>query len=138
MRRLSVLVVMLILFVAANAQNSLPLSAVAQVEKGGYEHLFDPPGGFTLASNNFKVSYYRLRWNIDPAVRYISGAVTSYFTLTTAGNQLVYDFDNSLVVDSIYFRNNAVLFLQGANKTLTIDLGLPLDGGTQDSLTIYY
>ncbi len=120
MGRLMVILVMLMLFVTASAQSGLPqLSTIAQAEKRGYEHRLDPPGGYTLASDNFKVSYYCLRWNIDPAVRYISGAVTSYFTMTTAGNQLVYDLDNSLVVDSIYFRNSPVSFLQDANKTVT-------------------
>src|SRR4051812_24273460 len=128
MGRLSVTMVMLMVNVAVYAQIRLPhIQTIAQAEKRGYEHRLDPPGGYTLASDNFKVSYYCLRWNIDPAVRFISGAVTSYFIMTTAGNQLVYDLDNSLVVDSIYFRNSPVSFLLGANKTVTIDLGLLLD-----------
>src|SRR3954453_16267573 len=139
MKRLSVMMLMLMLYIAAFAQSNLPNSlAIAQTEKRGSEHLLDPPGSFTLASGNFKVSYYCLRWNINPAVRYISGAVTSYFTMTTAGNQLIYDLDTSLVVDCIYFRNSPVTFLQGANKTVAIDLGLSLNAGILDSLTIYY
>ena len=139
MRRLSVMMVMLMLYVAVYAQRALPhVPKVAQAEKRGYEHRLDPPGGYTLASGNFQVSYYCLRWNINPAVRYISGSVTSYFNMTSAGNQLVYDLDNSLVVDSIYFRNSPVSYLQRANKTLTIDLGLSLAIGSQDSLTVYY
>jgi len=130
---------MLMIYIVANAQRSLPhIPNIAQLEKRGSEHLLDPPGSYTRASDNFKVTYYRLRWNINPAVRYISGAVTSYFTMTTSGNQLVYDLDNSLVVDSISFRSNAIAFLQSANKTVTIDLGLSLNAGNQDSLTIYY
>src|SRR4051794_12577257 len=139
MGRLSVTMVMLMVNVAVYAQFRLPhIQTIAQAEKRGYEHRLDPPGGYTSASDNFKVSYYRLCWNIDPAVRYISGAVTSYFTMTTAGTQLVYDLDNNLVADSIHFRNSSVSFLQGANKTLTIDLGLLLEAGSLDSLTIYY
>src|SRR5438309_11917212 len=124
MGRFLVTMVMLMLYVAVYAQSRLPhIQSIAQIEMRGYEHRLDPPGGYTLASDNFKVSYYCLRWNIDPAVRYISGAATSYFTMTTAGSQLIYDLDNSLLVDSIQFRNNLITFLQGANKTLTIDLG---------------
>ena len=31
------------------------------------------------ASSNFQVTYYRCVWDIDPAVRYIKGSVTSHF-----------------------------------------------------------
>jgi hypothetical protein len=34
------------------------------------------------ASKNFNISYYRCEWNVDPAVRYISGNVTSYYKIT--------------------------------------------------------
>src|SRR5947208_3313687 len=96
-RQFAAMAVMLMFYVGALAQkNSYNLSSIAQHEKRGYEQRLDPPGGFTLASNNFKVYYYCFRWNINPAVRYISGSVTSYFTMTAAGNQLVYDLDNSL------------------------------------------
>ena len=139
MKQIAVMMIMLMLYVALSAQSKLPhLPNIALVEKRGSEHLLDPPGSYTLASDNFKVSYYRLYWNIDPAIRYISGSVTSYFTMTTSGSQLVYDLDNSLVVDSFYFSSNTIPFLQSANKILAIDLEQSLTEGSQDSLTIYY
>ncbi|TKK64311.1 T9SS type A sorting domain-containing protein [Ilyomonas limi] len=139
MKRLAVMIVMLIHCAITHAQNKAPnLPPVAQLEKRGYEHRLDPPGSFTSASNNFHVYYYCLHWNIDPAVRYISGSVTSYFTITVAGNELVYDLDNNLIVDSVLFRNIPVAYLQNVNKTVAISLGTSLDVGSKDSLTIYY
>jgi hypothetical protein len=42
----------------------------------------------SLASDNFEVYYYRCNWNIDPAVRYISGSVTSYFKTTASTSSI--------------------------------------------------
>jgi len=139
MRQFAAVKIMLMFCVAVQAQDRLShLPATAQIEKRGYVQQLDPPDGFTLASNNFKVFYYCLRWNINPAVRYISGSVTSYVTMTASGNQLVYDLDNSLVVDSVVFRNHPVYFLQSVNKTVAVNLSVTLDAGQKDSLTIYY
>ena len=139
MRRFAVLMMMPMLFATAFAQNKLPrVPTIAQLEQKGYEHRLDPPEGFTMASNNFKVYYARMRWNINPAMRYISGSVANYFAMTVAGNELVYDLDDNLVVDSIFFRKNLLHFTQSLSKTLTINLGVSLEKDSKDSLTIYY
>lgn len=38
----------------------------------------------TMASGNFDVKYYRCEWEVDPAVRYIKGKVTVYYTITSS------------------------------------------------------
>ncbi len=135
----AMMLVLMFCVTAIYAQHPVtPLSAIATAEKRGYQQVLNPPGNFTLASGNFHVYYYCLRWTINPAMRYISGAVTSYFTITATGNQLIYDMDNHLVVDSVYFRNNAVAFVQEENKTVTVHLSATLPAGSQDAVTIYY
>lgn len=91
----------------------------------------------SLASNNFEVHYYRCNWNINPAVRQISGSVTSYFRLTQAAANIVYDFTNQLTIDSIIFRKKKVTFTR-ASTTLTINFPLTVVSGKRDSVTIYY
>lgn len=91
----------------------------------------------SLASNNFEVYYYRCNWNINPAVRQISGSVTSYFKLTKAAASIVYDFTNQLTIDSIIFRKKKVTFAR-AGTTLTINFPFTVVSGKKDSVTIYY
>ena len=92
----------------------------------------------TLASSNFSVNYYRCEWTIDPAVNYISGKVTSYFTVSAASNALVFDLYHGLKVDSIFIRKQKLVFSQSSNETLTIQLPKTYRAGKKDSLSIYY
>jgi len=91
----------------------------------------------SLASNNFEVYYYRCNWNINPAVRQISGSVTSYFRLTKAAAGIVYDFTNQLTIDSIIFRKKKVAFTR-SGTTLAINFPSTVISGKKDSVTIHY
>ncbi len=91
----------------------------------------------TSASNNFDIKYYRCEWNVDPAIRYISGKVTSYFIITTATDNISFDLVDDLIVDSIKQRNNLLSF-DHANNTLNINFESIKDAGSLDSLTIFY
>lgn len=91
----------------------------------------------SMASANFKVSYYRCEWETDPAVRYIKGAVTSYFTITAATDNISFDLMDALQVDSIKNKNRTLFFTQ-QNNTVKINLASALPLGAYDSITIYY
>lgn len=92
----------------------------------------------SMASGNFNVDYYRCNWNINPAVRYISGSVTSYFTINQLSGQITYDFDNTLTVDSVSFRGTSISFTQTPNRTLEINFGVNVNAGDRDSVTVFY
>jgi aminopeptidase N len=92
----------------------------------------------SFASPNFQVIYYRCNWNIDPAVRYISGSVTSYFKATVATNSIVYDLSTDLTVDSVICHKQQTGFSQLSNQTLQINLPLTVLKGKKDSVAIYY
>ena len=116
----------IILFIAADncfpqADNIDRTKQVATIEKMKFE-ITRQNKSLSLASNNFQVYYYRCNWNIDPAVRYISGSVIAYFKTTAAANQLIFDLTNNLTVDSVIFRNQHATFSQQTNATLVINL----------------
>lgn len=90
------------------------------------------------ASNNFKVSYYRCEWKIDPAKYYIEGNVTPYFVITSSTNSITFDLTTQLHVDSILMRGTKLFFSQVADETLNIQLPSTYASGTKDSLTIFY
>ena len=91
----------------------------------------------TSASNNYDVKYYRCEWEVNPAVRYITGKVTVYFIITSATNSIQIDLMNALTVDSVKQRNTQ-LVRQHTNNTLSFDFPAIINSGVLDSVSIYY
>ncbi len=116
---------------------SQSVTDIASIEKPGAV-ILQLTKNLSLASGNFKVSYYRCNWNIDPASRYISGSVTSYFTITAATNQIIYDLTNKLFVDSIIFHDEKIAYSQTTSNTLIINFPSTLSQNHNDSLAVFY
>ena len=91
----------------------------------------------SLASSNFQVSYYRCNWNIDPAVRYIKGSVTSHFITNSAANSIAFDLATQLTVDSVYFHGNKIPFTRPTDL-VQINFPVTIAPGQKDSVTIFY
>lgn len=91
----------------------------------------------TSASQNFDIKYYRCEWQVDPAVRYITGKVTAYFVITSATDYISFDLMNALVVDSVS-ENSNFLFFEHLNNNLKINFPSAKPVGILDSVTIYY
>lgn len=89
------------------------------------------------ASGNFRVTYYRCEWQVDPALPGIAGKVTSYLNFTSAASQVIYDLSGSLTVDSIKNKNVLLDFHQSGN-TLEISFSEEKARGETDSVSIYY
>ncbi len=90
------------------------------------------------AGANFDIKYHRFEWRVNPAVRYISGSVTTYFKAVETMNQMTFDLDNVLRVDSVKQRGNRLIFSQLADKTLQITLPQNLMADALDSVTVFY
>lgn len=89
-------------------------------------------------SGDFDVRYQRMEWQIDPAVNYIRGAITTRFETKVAGfNAVYFDLMDALTVDSVRYHGVAVAFAHNSN-VVTITLPNSLPAGTTDSLTVYY
>jgi aminopeptidase N len=114
-----------------NSQNKI----IAQ-EKEAFASVVNTQNA-SQASENFNVSYYRCEWQVDPAVHYIRGNVTSYFKITSATDNISFDLVDSLIVDSVK-QNNSQLSFKHSNNTLTINLGMAKTAGLWDSVSIYY
>ena len=91
----------------------------------------------TSASNNYDVAYYRCEWEVNPAVRYIAGKVTVYYTITSATNNIQMDLMNPLTVDSVKQRNQ-LLTRSHSNNTLSISFPATVNAGVLDSFSVYY
>ena len=112
------------------------LNKIISDEKDSYSALNSLESA-SVASQNFDIKYYRCNWKVDPGLRYITGEVTSFYKITSAGNSIVYDLTDSLHVDSVKQRNTSLSFAQSDNG-LIITFPASVAAGTFDSLTIYY
>ena len=133
---------LLLIFFSLRGLSQLPadyckqINDIALMERMSHERLNGSTGS-SSASNNFDVKYYRLEWEVDPAVRYITGKVTAYFIVTSATNSISFDMWNTLTADSVKQRN-ILLSKQQANNLLQINFASTIAAGTLDSVTIYY
>lgn len=123
--------------ITTHAQSADQLESIAKREAAHASSLrnYDQ---YSVSSNNFDVHFYRCQWTVDPAVRAISGSVTSYFTITSATATITYDLSNALVVDSVKYRGNKILFQPTSSNGLTITFPSILPANQKDSVQVWY
>lgn len=119
------------------AFNSSELDLIAKGEKDSYtgRPVMDASG--TIYT--YKVLWYRCFWNIDPAVREISGNVCVLFKPLNAGvDSLVLDMSQALLADSVKYHNGHASSWDHTGDFLIIRFANPLNSGTADSVTVFY
>ncbi|HKI89518.1 MAG TPA: M1 family aminopeptidase [Draconibacterium sp.] len=88
--------------------------------------------------HSYDLIYQRMEWNIDPAVHYISGKVTSYFVSQNEGlNEISFNLYDSLTVDSVVQGIQKINFTRSKN-ILNLQLDHSLHNQETDSVSIYY
>ncbi|HKP32113.1 MAG TPA: M1 family aminopeptidase [Chitinophagaceae bacterium] len=92
----------------------------------------------SAASNNFDIHYLRCEWNIDPAVNFIAGKITSHFVMTSTGNLVTLDCANQLTVDSVLYHGAKISFQQKAGNILDVTFPSNINSGARDSFTVCY
>ena len=91
------------------------------------------------ATGNYDIGYHKLEWTVDPAVRYISGKVTSIFqTLEDNFEAINFDFSDELEILSIQNHGQELTYELSSDDNLKIFLPQPLSYGVIDSITINY
>ncbi|MGH2553720.1 MAG: hypothetical protein ACRDEB_08380, partial [Chitinophagaceae bacterium] len=123
-------------FAQSPQDNCKNIYDIAETEKRAHERVNNRENN-TQASTNFDVKYYRCEWEVDPAIRFIKGKVTIYYTITSGTGFIALDLMNDLVTDSVKQRN-IVLSKTQSNNTLSIFFGALIMPGTFDSVSIYY
>ena len=138
MRKLVIIFFMLCLKVSAQVPElrCKQVYDIALQESINHGKIIDIVNG-TSASANFDVKYYRCEWEVDPAVYYITGKITSYFVITATASAISFDLMNGLIVDSVKQRG-VKLTIQHINNTLSINFSTQINTGTLDSVSIFY
>ncbi|MEP6950718.1 MAG: M1 family aminopeptidase [Ginsengibacter sp.] len=109
---------------------------IASAESNAYARVSASKNA-TSASQNFDIKYYRCEWQVDPAVRYITGKVTSYFIITSPADNISFDLMDALIVDSVKQNNNIISF-EHLNNSLKINFASSEPAGILDSVSIWY
>lgn len=89
-------------------------------------------------TGNYDVKYHRLELEVDPAIAYLNGQVTTYFEATSTLTQIVFDLTNNMTVSQVIQRGNPLVFSQNSNDELVIILPQEQAVGVLDSLSITY
>ncbi|QIA06646.1 M1 family aminopeptidase [Draconibacterium halophilum] len=136
-RLANILLLLCICFTAIAQKDELFISDKIALEES---RNFLLKSNFVESRNNTLTDfiYQRMEWQVDPAVRYISGNVTSYFkSQTELLNSIEFDLSDSLTVDSVFTGNSKAIFTHQDNK-ISIELTDPLSNDQLDSVSIFY
>ncbi|OWY23531.1 T9SS C-terminal target domain-containing protein [Sphingobacteriales bacterium UPWRP_1] len=117
------------------------LSEISCREMQAHKPLFEhkQASAASLAHDNCNLIYAQARWNIDPAVNYISGSVAFGFIPQQAGFDTLYlDLSSALTVDSVIYNGTETAFSQSEAELLQIFFPNVLPSGMPDSVKIYY
>ncbi|MFN1217871.1 M1 family aminopeptidase [Chryseobacterium kwangjuense] len=87
---------------------------------------------------NYDLQYQRMDVSIDPAVKNISGSVTSHFKPNQSMSSIYFDLSNVLTVSQVKYHGNNLTFQQLSTKEIKIDFPAAIPANTLDSLTITY
>ncbi|MCD2258115.1 M1 family aminopeptidase [Psychroserpens luteolus] len=90
-----------------------------------------------LNTGNYDLKYHRLELDIDPAVSFISGDITSYFTAKSNMTTITFDLSANMTVNQVLQRGNLLSYSHLGDE-LIITLPSTLSTGTLDSLTVSY
>src|SRR5688500_13940928 len=100
--------VLISLFISLAAFSQSPLDDIIKKERSGFR--LEEAKILSVSSSNFDVKYYRCHWELDPAVRFISGSVTSHFTMLGNSSSIIYDLTSALTVDSVVYHGSKIAF----------------------------
>jgi len=111
------------------------INQMSTQEAKSHENVFKI--GNSKLGENYDLKYHRMNWFVDPGVNYISGSVTSYFTAITTLNQLYFELNQVLTIDSVKYHNSNLTFNHPDN-TFYFSLPASIPSGTLDSVCIFY
>ena len=91
-----------------------------------------------INTSNYDLTYHRFDWNIDPAVAFISGNVTSTFTAKEDLSEVTFDLADNMTVSGVTQNGTALTYSQNANDELIITLAQMLLQGQSTTVVITY
>ncbi len=123
-------------FMAVSAQDS-----VSEISKIAASEMKSAKKKMNLEVNsntqNYDITYHKLEFNVDPAIYFISGKITTTYTALANMNTLTFDLSNTLIVSSVKINNVSLAYTQNTNE-LIITLPTTQLIGTQATVEVIY
>jgi aminopeptidase N len=88
-------------------------------------------------TQNYDITYHKLEFNVDPAIYFISGKITTTYTALANMNTLTFDLSNTLIVSSVKINNVSLAYTQNTNE-LIITLPTTQLSGAQATVEVIY
>lgn len=126
--------------ITLHAQDAIELESERMIKFYETKMLMDKKlPGTRFAGKNVDIVYQRAYWEVDPAIVYIRGAITSYFKPVISGvGTISFDLSDSLTVDSVHYHSQNAIFQRTIPNQVEIVFETPLPVGLIDSLTVFY
>jgi aminopeptidase N len=130
------------------SQNKADLDAIVEAEMKSASSVMNFQENLNTA--NYDIRYQRLELDIDPAVLFVSGSVTTHFVALQNMNTITFDlnritntanvnYNNRIQVGSVMKGNTPLNFtINDSSKELIITLPQTITAGTLDSLAVSY
>ena len=149
--KMNKILVLLFLFVSfsINAQDYLnEINEIAEAELKSSSAAFDIQANPNTA--NYDVIYHRLEFDVNPAVYFISGNVTTDFIALENMNSITFDlgritntnnpyFNNRITVGSVMMDNQSLSFVHNAtSKELIITFPTAILAGSTNTISVSY
>ncbi len=87
---------------------------------------------------NYDIKYHLLEWKVNPNIYQISGAVTTRFSALDTMQEIFFDLDTFMTVDSVIFHGMSIPFTHQVDGMLKCDFPGTLAAGTIDEITVHY
>ncbi len=91
-----------------------------------------------INTSNYDISYHKLEFTVDPAVKFIDGIVMTTFTAKENMNTVTFDLAESLAVSQVTQNGTNLSYTQNTNNELVISLSQMLPSGQSTSVEITY
>ncbi|MFN0204039.1 MAG: M1 family aminopeptidase [Bacteroidia bacterium] len=91
------------------------------------------------ATADYDVKYYRMELQVNPAVNYIHGKITTYFVPTASNfQQIVFDIANVLTIDSAKYQGLSLTHSALTNNQHQFNFPTNLATNNLDSISVWY
>jgi hypothetical protein len=110
------------------------LHQIVEAEQKAHMHWRNAERG---AVSNCNITYTRLELEVDPAVLYIAGKVTTCYIPNSEISSIEFDLTDTLQTDSVVMHGTPLPFTHTGN-IIHVNLAQPVGAGTLDSITVYY
>lgn len=134
--RNTIVAVLFLCFMAVSAQDS-----TSEICKIAASEMKSAKKKMNLEVNsntqNYDITYHKLEFNVDPAIYFISGKITTTYTALANMNTLTFDLSNTLIVSSVKINNVSLAYTQNTNE-LIITLPTTQLSGTQATVEVIY